>query len=93
VKRQSQCTAILASSVCHIKHTGLHFEVWPGPTPRALQKKTPAWGEPAGVHGIGCRVSVSADTGKLTFYRVVRPALLFSGRSYKPPVHSRQKGG
>jgi hypothetical protein len=72
---------------------GTPFEVWPGPTPRALQKKTPAWGEPAGVHGIGCRVSVSADTGKLTFYRVVRPALLFSGRSYKPPVHSRQKRG
>jgi hypothetical protein len=35
----------------------------------------------------------SADTGKLTLYRVVRPALLFSGRSYKPPVHSRQKRG
>jgi hypothetical protein len=69
---------------------GLHFEVWPGPTPRALQKKTPA---PARVHGIGCRVRVSVDTGKLALYRVVRPALLFSGRSYKPPVHSRQKRG
>jgi len=25
------------------------------------KRKTPAWDEPAGVHGIGCRVRVSAD--------------------------------
>jgi len=57
------------------------------------KRKTPAWDEPAGVHGIGCRVRVSADTGKLTLYRVVRPALLFSGRSYLPLSTAGQKRG